>query len=543
MEAPSFASRRPAATSLPAFSLPPPDIPSTRYPASTTATASSESTAPAGGSAAQNSLHHHYLTSSSSSQPSSAHASQPHHSHHHNNAFPSLPAVSSSVLTPTSGVTADGLSPLSSGVNSGSSQSSQPGTTPGMYYSHVPGTWPSQGGTSSSTYSFAGNGPNTPSGGPSSLVQPPYQSSRSMYPSVSPSMQHHFNNSGRAASSPGTADGLSNPSYQESSSLLNPISGAGGGSQPSQGPSQQSSASQNPPASGPPPTENSYRPSHQYYPPSSTPQQPPYSPFAHHPQHSPNVSSAPPSSSTAPRTASISGQPGHLSGMAPPISYGHERSHPPHYAGYHLPGNPVLSNMHHPGTPLAMVGGVNGLGLPPSYGQQGPHSLAMYAHGAQNPQQDRPFKCDQCPQSFNRNHDLKRHKRIHLAVKPFPCTFCEKSFSRKDALKVRKLRPRNRGWRRNTRAKTDRPPHPGNLFFLPPIFLFSRPKTFSCYLGITPRKISADRSSTEASTCQRLWRETIAKRRSKLRNRRQRRFTAGKIGGHERRHRRQSENA
>jgi len=52
------------------------------------------------------------------------------------------------------------------------------------------------------------------------------------------------------------------------------------------------------------------------------------------------------------------------------------------------------------------------------------------------PQQERPFKCDQCPQSFNRNHDLKRHKRIHLAVKPFPCDNCEKSFSRKDALKV-----------------------------------------------------------------------------------------------------------
>ena len=52
------------------------------------------------------------------------------------------------------------------------------------------------------------------------------------------------------------------------------------------------------------------------------------------------------------------------------------------------------------------------------------------------PQQERPFKCDQCPQSFNRNHDLKRHKRIHLAVKPFPCEHCDKSFSRKDALKV-----------------------------------------------------------------------------------------------------------
>jgi hypothetical protein len=49
----------------------------------------------------------------------------------------------------------------------------------------------------------------------------------------------------------------------------------------------------------------------------------------------------------------------------------------------------------------------------------------------------RPFRCDECPASFNRNHDLKRHKRIHLAVKPFPCGFCDKSFSRKEALKVR----------------------------------------------------------------------------------------------------------
>ncbi|KAK5725932.1 hypothetical protein LTR15_004122 [Elasticomyces elasticus] len=48
---------------------------------------------------------------------------------------------------------------------------------------------------------------------------------------------------------------------------------------------------------------------------------------------------------------------------------------------------------------------------------------------------ERPFKCDKCSQSFNRNHDLKRHKRIHLEVKPYPCATCDKSFSRKDALK------------------------------------------------------------------------------------------------------------
>jgi uncharacterized Zn-finger protein len=65
--------------------------------------------------------------------------------------------------------------------------------------------------------------------------------------------------------------------------------------------------------------------------------------------------------------------------------------------------------------------------------------LTTYSHSNSGGRNDRPFKCDQCPQSFNRNHDLKRHKRIHLAVKPFPCGHCEKSFSRKDASKFRSL--------------------------------------------------------------------------------------------------------
>ncbi|KDN39395.1 hypothetical protein K437DRAFT_207589, partial [Tilletiaria anomala UBC 951] len=45
------------------------------------------------------------------------------------------------------------------------------------------------------------------------------------------------------------------------------------------------------------------------------------------------------------------------------------------------------------------------------------------------------FKCTSCPASFARNHDLRRHARIHLAVKPFACNDCGKPFSRKDALK------------------------------------------------------------------------------------------------------------
>ncbi|MCJ1453077.1 hypothetical protein MMC28_003422 [Mycoblastus sanguinarius] len=100
---------------------------------------------------------------------------------------------------------------------------------------------------------------------------------------------------------------------------------------------------------------------------------------------------------------------------------------------------PIMSNIHNPGNPMGIIGmpshGLPG-GLIPGYhsGHAAQMQQQMY-NPQQTPHNERPFKCDQCPQSFNRNHDLKRHKRIHLAVKPFPCGFCDKSFSRKDALK------------------------------------------------------------------------------------------------------------
>ncbi|KAF4632605.1 hypothetical protein G7Y89_g5516 [Cudoniella acicularis] len=87
--------------------------------------------------------------------------------------------------------------------------------------------------------------------------------------------------------------------------------------------------------------------------------------------------------------------------------------------------------------------GIQPLSFPPT--KQSPNTspapsnrispLSTYSHSNIGQQNDRPFKYDQCPQSFNRNHDLNRHKRIHLAVKPFPCGHYEKNFSRKDALK------------------------------------------------------------------------------------------------------------
>lgn len=136
--------------------------------------------------------------------------------------------------------------------------------------------------------------------------------------------------------------------------------------------------------------------------------------------------------------------------ISPPLRQGpisqqsQNQFHKPPYPSYTLPAMPgaVMTNVHSPGAHMSMVGSLQAGMLPMNYNSgYAANPQAMYAQPRGNsPQQatnnDRPFKCDQCPQSFNRNHDLKRHKRIHLAVKPFPCKHCDKSFSRKDALKV-----------------------------------------------------------------------------------------------------------
>jgi hypothetical protein len=44
------------------------------------------------------------------------------------------------------------------------------------------------------------------------------------------------------------------------------------------------------------------------------------------------------------------------------------------------------------------------------------------------------FACSMCSSSFSRNHDLKRHMRIHLNIRPYRCEYCPKAFTRMDAL-------------------------------------------------------------------------------------------------------------
>lgn len=181
--------------------------------------------------------------------------------------------------------------------------------------------------------------------------------------------------------------------------------------------------------------------------PAHLPSNDPYSPTKGHPLYSANPHQAGfspmygGSSSISPTGLGIhpaSRMPAQSPGGQPPLTFPRQP-----WPSYSLPAmnGPAMSNIHSPNSPMTMMGGMHPGLLPGFNSGQVANAQHLYGahpvhHGMPGPA-DRPFKCDQCPQSFNRNHDLKRHKRIHLAVKPFPCSHCDKSFSRKDALKVR----------------------------------------------------------------------------------------------------------
>jgi len=171
------------------------------------------------------------------------------------------------------------------------------------------------------------------------------------------------------------------------------------------------------------------------YPPSSSP-----AAQQHHGFRAPSALS----STTSNEAASYEGRsPFHNNAMGyghPPSNYSPYAQLPP--GQLPLPGQPmpgpqsVYSNVGNPRQPphvLAPGGGMFAHQFYPNAYRNG-----LPASGPGNAP-ERPYRCTKCPQAFSRNHDLKRHLRIHLDVKPYACEGCQKTFSRKDALKRHKL--------------------------------------------------------------------------------------------------------
>ncbi|KAG6034093.1 hypothetical protein E4U41_006682 [Claviceps citrina] len=324
----------------------------------------------------------------------------------------------SSPLTSSPGAS-EGLSPSLSNVNTTSSQGSQAQGNLQYTYSaaQLHGNWPTTG---SSNYNVGPASPDQHYGSRSSIFSQQQQ-------------QMSFGNP-RSSQSPATGgEGLPPPPYNSvQQPFQTSISGGGNGGHhdghgmsSGHGPhggmlnSTQSHASTSAPAPVDPYSHSRASSNSSYYPASSTSQQASFSAYAGH------QLSSPAGASSGPR-----GMSHHSAAMAPPS--GSYRSFGSYQPLTSMNG-PVMSNIHQPGSQLSMI---PAMGVPPGYG----HQMLYGGHHTQPPaQSERPFKCDQCTQSFSRNHDLKRHKRIHLAVKPFPCSFCSKSFSRKDALKRHRL--------------------------------------------------------------------------------------------------------
>ena len=351
------------------------------------------------------------------------------------------------LLTPPGQIPGDILSPMSQGTNSGNNTAANNGQPP---YTPTGGYWSLPGGTGLTPFSFAtGTTPQpwpqnnfgNPLFPPKGLFSPSLNSmvrnstnspatSDGLPPPPPPPAQHNtyelgslppFAPSSTSMSAPGSIPALVSQQQQQMSYINAQAPMPNPTSQPS--PSHPSE----PYMQRPPPTPGYYSGSQ----PSSTPQQGSYPGFA-----------APsPINQQSPMSAGPRISPTSASSMSMPQPSPQQMQFPRPYS-YPLPGmsgmaGPVMSNLHNPGSNMQLVGGMGG--MIPAFNSGHAAQMQMYGHQQQPPQNERPFKCDQCPQSFNRNHDLKRHKRIHLAVKPFPCGHCEKSFSRKDALKVSPL--------------------------------------------------------------------------------------------------------
>ncbi|KAJ1951880.1 hypothetical protein IWQ62_006351 [Dispira parvispora] len=115
------------------------------------------------------------------------------------------------------------------------------------------------------------------------------------------------------------------------------------------------------------------------------------------------------------------------------LAFGNQTMQSPMMLGGAGPMSPVMSS--HPSKLSSMANSF----------RYTPYSLGFPYHVQYVP--TRPYKCPTCNQSFSRNHDLKRHIKIHSGIKPHQCQRCGKRFGRSDALKRHSLVKRCRNLR------------------------------------------------------------------------------------------------
>ncbi|RPD60769.1 hypothetical protein L227DRAFT_574934 [Lentinus tigrinus ALCF2SS1-6] len=103
---------------------------------------------------------------------------------------------------------------------------------------------------------------------------------------------------------------------------------------------------------------------------------------------------------------------------------------PPPHPGWHVPPSAAPPPPPDIGTAVypCLV-----LGCPKTFHRL--YSLRM--HQRLHTLEHRPYRCMQCPASFVRNHDLKRHTLLH-EKRAWRCAGCNKIFSRRDAIKRHK---------------------------------------------------------------------------------------------------------
>ena len=110
------------------------------------------------------------------------------------------------------------------------------------------------------------------------------------------------------------------------------------------------------------------------------------------------------------------------------------QSSPPSSSTLHSPANAAES----PGVLSTHLNGVNNASFKDMQLQPQPVESGLDDSSVSNTSlksKDKIFRCELCPQTFSRSHDLKRHYYVHSVSKPYPCPRCGKGFARRDALR------------------------------------------------------------------------------------------------------------